>query len=495
MPGDPERPRFPFVNRDQPIRPQKRDDYFGKSRQPVQFHRTPSRQIRNGNIPLLDDELQRLPDVPIKRRDIKRWKVGVLSHFEMVPPIIEAGIILCAVRTHDESNARASHRPPANRSAHYPQSTLLRSLLDRRLMTLADRGGASGFVGSVWGKACTAWLITQIGAPLMWGEENIGIISSVLDVDALPGLASFASSRGLQNPDYLLTVESEDGVILVGADAKFSVETAKPRQVSTEIIAALVETEASPLSPLVPHYDLQADGFFLSPNYELTDLVLGGKAGILRVAVAPSDVVLIEPDTRAMFDRPVIADAMAALADLDNANPDWHDDLVTSLYYARCAFACLGCRVDEVKPLLGYVDQSGIDPDLAAAIVNRSARARSAGDLVLAWDRDAELIRTIRVRVHAAMDIGLMNRDLRTMIGTASAAIGLDPAPSINRIRRALGAWITTELVAELGVVHYPVRELEALLDRIRATVDLLRPEIKSQVIAIIAIIAAIRPE
>src|SRR4051794_21359800 len=157
----------------------------------------------------------------------------------MVPPLAGSGIILSRVRTYDESNARPGHRPSTGRSKNYPQSTLLRSLLDRRLMTLGDRGGASGYVGSVWGRVCTDWLVNQIGSPFMWGEEHIGTISSVLDVDALPGLASFASSRGLQNPDYLLTVDSDEGVILVGADAKFSVETAKPRQVSAEIIAAL----------------------------------------------------------------------------------------------------------------------------------------------------------------------------------------------------------------------------------------------------------------
>ena len=42
------------------------------------------------------------------------------------------------------------------------------------------------------------------GAPIMWGEGNVGTIEKIIDVDALPGVASFASARSLQNPDYLL---------------------------------------------------------------------------------------------------------------------------------------------------------------------------------------------------------------------------------------------------------------------------------------------------
>ena len=113
-------------------------------------------------------------------------------------------------------------------------------------MNLADRGGASGYIGDAWSEACTRSLVAKIGSPIAWGDDLVGTIASIIDVDAIPGIASFASARALQNPDYLLAVQTEDATVLVAADAKFSVETAKPRQVSAEIVSRWWAARAPP---------------------------------------------------------------------------------------------------------------------------------------------------------------------------------------------------------------------------------------------------------
>jgi hypothetical protein len=349
-------------------------------------------------------------------------------------------------------------------------------------MNLADRGGASGYIGDAWSEACTRFLVAKIGSPIAWGDDWVGTIASIIDVDAIPGIASFASARALQNPDYLLAVQTEDATVLVAADAKFSVETAKPRQVSAEIVSALVGSEGSPLTGIVPHFDAQVDGFFLSPNYPLTDLVLQGTAGILRAAVGRSDVVTIEPEPKRMFDRADLAEAMALLADLDDPSSDWQTDLIPSLYYARCAFAALGSRLDELKPLLGPMTQTAPDPGFVRALRRRCASAASAWRLVLAWDRDAEIIRATRMRVHAAAELGLMNRDLRNQIEQVAREAKIAPPPSINRVRRALALWTQDALVSEFGELHYPITDLETLLLEISAAVDRLRPAIPARV-------------
>jgi hypothetical protein len=114
-------------------------------------------------------------------------------------------------------------------------------------MTLADRGGASGYVGQTWGAFCGEWLASMVGRQLTVNRGLRGSLSAYADIDAIPGLASFASNRALQNPDFLLTLQTEDGPILVAADAKFSIETAKPRQVSAEMLTALLESPGTPV--------------------------------------------------------------------------------------------------------------------------------------------------------------------------------------------------------------------------------------------------------
>ncbi|HQY30457.1 MAG TPA: hypothetical protein PK691_04190 [Thermomicrobiales bacterium] len=368
---------------------------------------------------------------------------------------------------------------------------MLRSLLDRQLMNLADRGGASGYVGSAWGVQCGTWLVSQIGAPIMWGGEHIGEIVSIIDVDALPGIPAFASSRGLQNPDYLIQIDSDAGMYLVGVDAKFSIETAKPRQVSIAIVTALVETEGSPLAPLIPNYDAIVDGFFLSPDYELTDLVLTGRAGILRATVSPSDLVRIHPNVPSMFARPDLINAMAVLAEKDAIDSSWQDDLVPALYYARVAFACAGCLNEETRPLLGPPELAPASPTaLATAIHHHMGNIRSAWELLLSWDREAEVIREIRVRFHGAADIGISNRDLRHQVEEHARKLGIT-APSMNRVRRALTEWSRSEITNRIGVIRYPVADVEGDIRRVLGAVSEIRPEVPRVIRQIVADTAA----
>lgn len=106
-----------------------------------------------------------------------------------------------------DSIRRAVERNRSAESAdRYPQSSLLRSLFDRRLMGLADRGGASGHVGAAWGEISRAWLLGQIGQHFPIQDGSPAVITDVIDIDSIPGLAAFASSRGLQNPDFLVAI-------------------------------------------------------------------------------------------------------------------------------------------------------------------------------------------------------------------------------------------------------------------------------------------------
>ena len=186
--------------------------------------------------------------------------------------------------------------------------------------------------------------------------------------------------------------------------------------------------------------------------------------------------------------------AMDVLARIDRVEAPWESSLTSALYYARVAFACLGCHLDERKPLLGPWDQSGErDSGLADAVSSRTKSVRSAWDLLLKWDRDAEHIREMRLRVHGAADIGLMNRDLRQMIETDAKQLAITP-PSLNRVRRTLSIWTLGELDRSIGTVMWPVPDLEGLLERIQAEVALIRPQARARVREIVEEVASQTP-
>jgi len=354
-------------------------------------------------------------------------------------------------------------------------------------MGLADRGGSSGFIGSAWGDYCRAWLTQQVGASFAVGTDMHGTVESVVDIDAIPGLAAFASSRALQNPDFVIALDTSNGSVLVAVDAKFSIETAKPRQVSAEILTALLESPGTPVRPVVPEHGVERDGFFLTPDYELTHLVMNGTTGILRTAVSADQVLLLEVEPEQLFVQAELRVLIDALAAVDETRVNWSSDLVAALYYGRCAFACLGCRIDETKPLLGRSDVRELDdPGFLPELKRRGQMARSAWQLVQRWDQDAEDVRALRIKVHQAADIGIANRDLRAIVERQAERQGR-PAPSMNRVRRELAVWTNGELAKRFGTVFYPVPDLHHFLNDLRRAVAELQPQVPGQIAEIVA--------
>ena len=353
-------------------------------------------------------------------------------------------------------------------------------------MGLADRGGASGHVGKAWGEISAAWLARQVGRefPIRGGEP--AVVTDVIDIDSIPGLAEFASSRGLQNPDFLVEIEAGGERALTAADAKFSIETGKPRQVSAAIVHALLNSENSPVRPRVGDSERIFDGFFISPDFELTHQVLSGRVGILRAVVSPDTVVPIPADPSEIFADEGLAEALTVLEGIDVRPTGWRDDLVAALYYGRCAFACLACHFDATKPLLGPAAGGPSITALAEEIVDRRVAARSTWSLVSRWDEDAELVRAIRVQVHQAAEVGIPNRVLRELVEREADRAGVI-APSLSRVRRELAIWASGELFARFGVVNHPVEDLRKLLDGLRRHAQTLEGLVPDRVREIVA--------
>jgi hypothetical protein len=365
-----------------------------------------------------------------------------------------------------------------------PGGDFVSALLNRQIMGLADRGGASGLIGHRW-----ADLSSDIAASLANGGERQGRrYTRLVRLDDIPSVASTAAKRGLQNPDLLLFGEHEGRRFIQAADAKFSIETARVKQVSPEVVEALLG-----IGPVIDQLLDGADrpteiepGFFICPDYPLTRAMLSGRHGILKTTVRLDDV-LLAPATGGEFFNGVEGEAlMAPLARVDRLGVDLSASLLAGLYYFRLARAGVGCWLDAVKPLLTFNDVIAVDLDaVMAGLKERTGAAPSAFNLILRWNDEVEAIRAQRAEVDRVTGLPIMTKDLRALTAAAMKGIPGDP-PSANQVRRRLGAWFRGQLREELGPIAPPVADLDPVLKTASAAAKRLSSRVPEQAIAIV---------
>lgn len=351
-------------------------------------------------------------------------------------------------------------------------------------MGLADRGGASGLIGHRW-----ADLSSNIAAALANGGERQGRrYTRLVRLDDIPSVASTAAKRGLQNPDLLLFGEHEGRTFIQGADAKFSIETARVKQVSPEVVEALLG-----IGPVIDQLLDGADrpteiepGFFICPDYPLTRAMLSGRHGILKTTVRLDDVLLAPANGGEFFEGVEGAELMAPLARVDRLGVDLRASLLAGLYYFRLARAGVGCWLDAVKPLLTFNDVIAVDLQaVMAGLEEWTGRAPSAFNLILRWNDEVEAIRAQRAEVDRVTGLPLMTKDLRALTAAAMKGIPGDP-PSANQVRRRLGAWFRGQLREELGPIAPPVADLDIVLKTASAAAKRLSSRVPEQAIAIV---------
>ena len=122
-------------------------------------------------------------------------------------------------------------------SSAFPGGSLIASVYDRVFMQLSDRGGSSNAVGARWAELCADAL--ESGAGDRHGLRTAGSGSHAtqsIRLDDIPEIARTASRNKLQNPDFLMVGGDATSQRLWAADAKFSVDTARSKQVSLSLI-------------------------------------------------------------------------------------------------------------------------------------------------------------------------------------------------------------------------------------------------------------------
>jgi hypothetical protein len=354
-------------------------------------------------------------------------------------------------------------------------------LFDREVMGFADRGGASNLIGDRWADIAATHVAAWIGSErrLHGNDQEPLRIVRVDRLDDMPAVAVAASKRGLQNPDLLLIGRRGDRQAIQAADAKFSVETARSKQVSPEVVLGLLELRKHVpglLAEVSERIHVES-GVFLCPDYPLTHLMLRHRRGIVRATVRREEVVLVPAAPDRFWDGVPGAEIIAPLADTDKlpAQPD--ENLMAGVYYFRLARAAVGFWLDATKPLLLHNDLVTVDTGAVRdETARRSAHASSAIDLIRRWDADVQAIRNQRAAVDQAAALPISNRDLREMAATTARAVGADP-PSANQVRRRLGSWYRGALRDRFGPILPPVTDLPSILRQLGETGRELSPQ------------------
>jgi hypothetical protein len=377
----------------------------------------------------------------------------------------------------------------ALRSSRLPGGDIFAALFDRDVMTFADRGGASNLIGDRWADIAAAHAASWSDG-LGWIELADGEttpIERVDRLDATPRIAAEASKHGLQNPDLLLVGGDEHGQVIQAADAKFSIETARSKQVSPEVVLALLGLRDR-LPELLPDLDDSVHvepGIFLSPDYPLTHLVLRndrrGPRGIMRPTVEPHEVVLVPTDPARFWDGVPGASIMGPLAELDDLPLRPAQSLLLGVYYFRLARAAVGFWLDATKPLLLLNDRVELNEDAVRSEAElRARRSDSAIGLIWQWDADVQTVRNQRASVEQVAGLPIPGRELRPRAAAIAESLGAE-APSANQVRRRLSAWFRAELRSRIGPVNPPVANLPEVLRQIAKIGKELTPQVDQE--------------
>ena len=352
------------------------------------------------------------------------------------------------------------------RSPGLPGGSFVAAINDRQFMQLSDRGGASNQIGDRWADHCAVAIDRQ---PTLRKARSSAIVAAeAMRLDHIPAIARLASRAQLQNPDFLLLAPGDAQPVVWASDAKFSVDTARSKQVSVDMLTALLDHggELATLLQGVPVNARYLDGTFLCPDYPLTHLLLRERRGPRRATVRNEEVryVAVEP---ASFLAPLgLVDLRSYLSSLDQFPFDQDDVLLVGLYYYRLARAAVGCWLDQASPLLTFHDDQ-LDVDETALLDQATqlaaGRQMSAWGLLLRWNDLAEVTRQQRLAIDRASAPPINGRKLRETIEAEAAQRRVVP-PSGSKVRRLVGAWFRAQVRDQFGPIMPPVTDFDAML-------------------------------
>lgn len=374
------------------------------------------------------------------------------------------------------------------RSSALPGGSIIRALLDRRLMGLADLGGSSAVIGSRWSDIVSNHVESLVGSEVNVPGSGSHAVEQVIRLDALPHVAHAASKRSLQNPDFVLLGRHDGELTLQAADAKFSIETARSKQVSVEMLSALAEVGPAYSDLLGDWHDhgVIVPGLFFAPQSAMTAFVLSGGRGITRATVKPAEVVLLESTAQELTADIPGELARQRMASIDNLSALAERELLFGLYYVRLSSAAGASWYDMNRPLFG--PPASKEPDFDAVdeeIARRTQGSRSAYELVSRWALDAEQVRADRGAINQAAGLPLPNRELREWVVADAEAAGVE-APSLNKVRKELQRWVNAQVLEEIGTIQPGEGSVNRQIGHIRSIVMRVAPQARTETTRIV---------
>ena len=360
-------------------------------------------------------------------------------------------------------------------------------------MELADRGGASRIIGSRWADFVAGHADGLVGksAPIPF-DGGVYTVNRVVRLDDDHRIARRASRKGLQNPDLLYFGTLGGGPTIQAVDAKFSIETAKSKQVSIEMIQGLI-TLGSFFDAAVGGIEGGSEilpGLFISPDHAVTRHVLKSGRGITRLSVDPSEIVLLDVSPNQLFESGEEMPLMLELFALDHHDGDPRTNLLASLYYFRLSRAAVSAWIDMRRPLLALNDH--VEPEMWSVASNIAGRAKQGGNawnVIGAWIEEADTVNRQRATIDRAAGLPLHSKDLREWIEKDSVALGIDSI-SANQVRRRLGSWYRQQLRDTLGPISPPRSDVDRVVSEIAAVSRTLATELRGQVTRFVSEIA-----
>lgn len=362
----------------------------------------------------------------------------------------------------------------------FPGANLLESYYHRDLTRLSDRGLASNMIGDRWSALCAEEIATWQGQSITLPDGANLVVDIVYRLDDIPRIATIASRRKLQNPDFILEGRIGDELVLMAIDAKFSIDTAKTQQVSAETLQALLDVGEPIVSllPGLPSGTRVRDGIFLSPEAPLTQYVMQRRKGRLSVSVSPQEIMLLPVAPVPFLKDLEGARLLATLAAKDEYRAEIRTNMLLAMYYFRLARACYGAYADVTAPVFGPPSAGqGTEADMEQRTIGLARGHQSAWETVLAWDALADQARNQREVVYGAMPFPIPNRDLRDRVVSETELRGGEQ-PSINSVRRRVGSWYRNQFEERIGIVLPPVDDLTALIQQVHRIAADVAPQV-----------------
>ncbi len=297
------------------------------------------------------------------------------------------------------ANRDAAARAPFVRRPISPRSPLE----GRQLWRVGDWGGASEAIGKRWEVlGARALRLEVLGRERPGPDGSFYVPRGAVILGESPELADAVHRHGKTHADALLIGLAGDEAVLEPVDFKWTLETAEPRQVGTEVLEALLESPPALLRQALDAALAEAgvpaeqtpraqQGIFLAPDHA------DNRAQLQPHGPMPLELVALSQIEAQEFFPPLPGwDVAVALARQDGA---YLGRLETAERYYRIGAGVLGA-IRKQRGGLFSDELPELDGPAELAALIRARGLRQIGDLVAYLDRmliaRAELLERMR---------------------------------------------------------------------------------------------------